>query len=242
MALPKISHPTFTLELPSNKTKIRYRPFTVKEEKIILIAQNTDSFDAKIDAIKQLINNCILDKEFDVDNITMFDLEFIFINLRAKSVNNILTLNVEDEDDGKKYSVEVDLNNIEVIYPDKETNKIQLSDEVGVLMKYPAYKVTKDIEKLVELADKIEDYMDASLKIFASCIDKVYDNETVLIADVDFTNDEAVEFISNISSSAYEKFEEFFKAAPTVVAKGNYKNSNGVVKEIKIENISDFFT
>lgn len=241
MALPKLSHPTFKLTIPSTKQLINFRPFTVKEEKLILIAQTDENLESKISTIKQLISNCV-SEEIDVDSLAIFDIEYIFINLRAKSVDNMLKFIVTDADDGKKYEVEVDLNLVEVNFTDLKQNKIQLTDEVGVIMKYPSFAMAQNVEKLFSTVDTASDYIDSALKVFVSCIDTIYDNDTVYVAGKDFTQEQAVEFISSISSSTFEKFDEFFKNLPTISVTGKYKNSLGAEKEAKIRGISDFFT
>lgn len=239
MALPKLSHPTFPLTIPSTKQKITYRPFTVKEEKLILIAQTEESIESKIDAIRKLIANCVTE-DINMDSLAIFDIEYIFINLRAKSVDNILKLVVTDDEDNKKYEVEVDLNLVEVDFKDNKT--IQLNEQVGVVMRYPSFLMAQEVERAFAKVNTASDYIDSALKVFVSCIDKIYDNDTVFVAGKDFNEEQAIEFISSISSMAFEKFDNFFKNIPSVTLTAKYKNSSGKEKEVKIRGISDFFT
>ena len=169
MALPKISAPLFTVELPSSKRKVDYRPFTVKEEKLLLMAAESDDAAQVNKAIKQILTNCFIE-ELDIDEMPIVDVEYIFLKLRATSVENLVTLKVQDDDDKKYYDIEYDLNEAVVVFDPNHTNKIPLNDEVTLIMKYPSFK----------MIDKMSNVENDVVNIVSLCIDKVVNGEEIL--------------------------------------------------------------
>ena len=234
MALPKASYPIFDLILPSNKQSIKYRPFLVKEEKILLTAYASGEAKDIIIALKQVINNCILTEKIDVDNLTTFDLEYLFIKIRAKSVNNIINLTYQDLDDDKRYEVEVDLDNIEIKEDPSHTNKIEVGNGLGMIMKYPS----------AELATKLEagnDDMQVFFKVLENCVESIYDaNGVYPVEDEDPA--ELEEFIQSLDVSTFKKIQEFFTTMPKLYYEVKYTNSLGTEKVIPLTTLNDFFT
>ena len=138
MSLPKITSPVFTIELPSNKRKMKFRPFTVKEEKLLLMASQSEETETINDTIKQILNNCIIDS-VNIDDMPIFDVEYLFLNLRSKSVDNVVELKMKDEDDDMYYDVEIDLNDAVVEVDPDHTSNIKLNEDITITMKYPSF-------------------------------------------------------------------------------------------------------
>lgn len=227
MALPKIQHPTFKLTIPSNDKKITLRPFTVKEEKILLMAREAKDEDNIIDTIKQIINNCILD-DIDVESLAVFDIEYIMLKLRAKSVNELVELNYKVNNETIPF--EVNLENIEITRNPDHTNKFMITDDVGVCMKYPTLKIAKN---------KTKNMTDELFAKFVQCIDYIYDNDNVYD---EFTFEEMNEFVMSLPSSALEKISEFFNTIPKLQHKVMVTDNTGKEHEVVLEGLTDFFT
>lgn len=250
MPLPKIQHPTFPVTVPSTKKKIRLRPYTVKEEKILLAAQSSDDNDETIYAVKQVVSNCTMG-DFDVETAPMFDVEYLFIKLRAISVSSVveLTYTNPDELDAKgnphQYEFEVDLENVEVRFLEEHKNKIDLGGDVGCVMRYPSFDTMKKVKAQLE-ASLLEPSKDVSVEalfmIYAESIDTVYDEDKVYKAGVDFDMTEMKDFIDGLSSKALEDIQGFFETIPTIYYEIKYTNKNGELKTIPLTGLSDFFT
>ena len=231
MALPKIDHLTYAVELPSTGKQIKMRPFTVKEEKILLAATQAQTMESVISAIQQVINNCIVDGDIDVAKLAMFDIEYLFLCLRAQSVNNVIDVSVEDE--GKTYKGQVNLNDVTVNRSDKHNAKIKLDDNVGVVMRYPNFELAKQVESLSE-----------SEQIFASimfCIDKVFDQENIQSRDVDFTKEELEDFVMSLPAESFRKISEFFETMPSIVGSAVLQTDDGEQKTVELKGLNDFF-
>ena len=230
MQLPKIQTPIFNIEIPSIKKTKKFRPFLVKEEKILLLAQQGNDSDL-LDAITQIINNCCLE-DLNISSLASFDLEYIFLKLRARSVNNLVELKYRDKEDDKIYTFEVDLDNVDIIYDLNHTNKIKINDQYTILMKYPG----------IDLPDQIKTVSqdDVFYKMIVNCIDKVYnDNEIFKMNEYSF--EEAKNFIDNLDVPTFEKIQNFFNTMPKLLHRLEYVNSNGTPRVIDIQGIKDFF-
>ena len=155
MALPKTKHPLFDIKIPSTGKPVSFRPFLVKEEKLLLMAKASEDPTDIFKAIKQVINNCAMDKGFDIDKLAIFDLEYVFIRLRAISVNNIVKVSYRDNEDDKIYDFEINLNTVEVVFPEKISKNIKISDTIGMTMKYPPASIFDDKEYLYNLRQPI---------------------------------------------------------------------------------------
>ena len=231
MALPKISQPIFQLTLPSNGKVVHYRPFTVREEKLLLMAQESGERKDIINVYKQLINNCSIDK-VDVDNMAAVDLEYFFVCLRSKSVSNISKIQVKDKDDGEMYEVEVNLDKIEIEKKPNVSSNVKLTDTVGVILKYPTFKTLSKIEDGSEV--------DSTLAVLRGCIDQVYEGQEVFDT-ANYSKQELDDFILSLNKSHVEQIQKFFEGMPKMVYNAKYVTKDKQVKELKIEGLENFF-
>lgn len=234
MPLPKISYPIFELTLPSTKQSIRYRPFLVKEEKILLAAQSSGEPEDVVLAVRQVINNCIVTEGIDVEQLTTFDLEYLFIKIRAKSVNNIITLTYKDLEDEKKYDVEVDLDQIEIKEDPAHTPLIECGNGISMKMKYPK----ADIAASLKL---IEGETDIFFEVLKKSIDTIHDETETYIAS-DYSSEELDEFVQSLDVNTFKSIQEFFATMPKLYYEVKYTNSLGKEKVIPLTNLNDFFT
>jgi uncharacterized protein YfkK (UPF0435 family) len=230
MALPKIKQPLFSLEIPSTKQIVRYRSFTVAEEKLLLIAKESSELSDIINVYKQIINNCIVD-DINVDSLAYFDLEYIFLMLRAKSVSNIVEIQVTDDDESK-YQVEINLDDVKVT--EQTVDKlIEIDDSIKVMMTYPSY------ESLLSLQSNVND-SSLMLKVVRDCISQIYEGEEVYETS-NYTTSEMDEFVMGLRSKDLLKIQKFFEDLPRVYADIKYRNRAGVEKEIRLEGMQSFF-
>ena len=236
MALPKIDVPIYELTVPSTDEKIKYRPFLVKEEKLLLIAMESGENSDILRAVKDIVDACTFNK-MKIGNMPMFDVEYIFLQIRSKAVGEVSTLRVLCLDDMKTYAkVEVDLNEIEVRVTDAHTNKIELSDEMGVIMKYPT------VDSFVE--NKIDDISPANmLHVIVTCIDKIYDKKGEEVFDAkDSTKQELVDFVEQMNTTQFADVQKFFDTMPALSHEITVKNPK-TKKESKVtlNGLNDFF-
>jgi len=234
MSLPVISYPIHELNLPSTNQTIKFRPFLVKEEKILLLAQSSENMKEIIDAVKTVISNCILTEDVVIDDLTTFDLEYLFLKIRARSVNNIVSLTYRDLDDEKKYTVEVNLDEVEVIKDTTHTNKVEIDDNSGIIMKYPK----ADLSNAMRVT---EGELDVFFDIVKNCIEKVYVGDKLYFAK-DYSEEELEEFVTSLSVGTFNKIQEFFTTMPKLYHEIKYTNSLGTEKVIPLTNINDFFS
>jgi len=236
MALPKIDVPIYELTVPSTDEKIKYRPFLVKEEKLLLIAMESGENSDILRAVKDIVDACTFNK-MKIGNMPMFDVEYIFLQIRSKAVGEVSTLRVLCLDDMKTYAkVEVDLNEIEVRVTDAHTNKIELSDEMGVIMKYPT------VDSFVE--NKIDDISPANmLDVIVTCIDKIYDKKGEEVFDAkDSTKQGLVDFVEQMNTTQFADVQKFFDTMPSLTHEITVKNPK-TKKESKVtlNGLNDFF-
>lgn len=231
MPLPKISQPIFQLTLPSNNKVVHYRPFTVREEKLLLMAQESGERKDIVNVYKQLINNCAID-QVDVDGMAAIDLEYFFVCLRAKSVSNISKIQVKDKDDGEMYEVEINLDKIIVEKKNGVSNNIKLTDSIGVILKYPTFKTLTKVEDGSEV--------DTTLAILRGCVDQIYEGEEVHDT-ANYTKQELDDFILSLNKNQVEEIQKFFEAMPKLVYNAKYVTKDKVVKDLKIEGLENFF-
>ena len=230
MSLPKIASPVFTVELPSNKRKVKFRPFTVKEEKLLLMASQADDSEAVNDAIRQILNNCFVG-EVDIDDLAIFDVEYLFLQLRSKSVDNIVELKMKDDEDGKFYDIEVDLNDAVVEFDPEHTNKIKLNEDIMIVMKYPSFDMIDEMAK-VDDADLVE--------VIGASIDKVVNGEELLDLS-DYSKEEITGFIESFTSKNMRDVEKFFQTLPRLKMDISYMTPNGT-KTKEVVGLQSFFT
>jgi len=236
MALPKLDVPIYEMVVPSTDEKIKYRPFLIKEEKILLIAMESGENKDIIQAVKQIVSECTFNK-LELGDMPMFDVEFMFLNIRAKSVGEISKLKVLCQDDKVTYAaVEVDLSKIEVQVNDDHTNKIELSDEMGVFMKYPSI----DSFSTAGIAEITASNM---LDVIVACIDTIYDKKGEEVYDSkDSTQKELVDFVEQLNTKQFQEVQKFFDTMPKLRHEMKVKNPK-TKKESKVvlTGLSDFF-
>jgi hypothetical protein len=232
MPLPKINQPLFDLTIPSSGKKITFRPFLVKEEKILLIAQQSGNDTEIIRAIKQILNNCV-QEELDIDSLAIFDLEYAFLKLRAKSVNNVVKLAYRDTEDDEVYNFELDLDTIEIEIPQNINSKIEITDLVGMTMRYPSASITDSM-------GDFDNEVDLMTFFIVNCIDTIYDEDNVYIAN-EFSEEEISEFLDGLDVKSFEKIREFFENVPRLYHKIEYTNKAENLRSIELTSLKDFF-
>lgn len=233
MALPKIQTPVFEIVIPSLNKTIEFRPFIVKEEKILLMAQQSSDQRDIVRAIKQIISNCCLDTSISVNQFTTTDLEYVFLKLRSKSVNNIIEIQYTDEEDGQMYKFDVDLDEVDVTKPKHVDNNIKINGNIGIIMCYPSAAIIDQIETF---KDEVE-----ILNFFIKkCIVEIYDEENVYPAN-EHTDQELQDFIDGMDVMSFDKIREYLDSAPKLNHVIKYTNSLGNKKEIVMDNLRDFF-
>ena len=240
MPLPTIETPTYELKLHSSNKKIKYRPFLVKEEKILIIALESQNQNDITNAVTDVLKKCILTKGIDVDSLPTFDIEYLFLNIRAKSIGEDIKLTVTCPDDREtKVPVTVYVDEIKVIKPKGHTTDIVLDDNMTLRMKYPS--LTQFIENNFTIDDASESIVNKTFKVVADCMDTVYTEEDAWEAK-DYTPSERLEFIEQLNSKQYKKVEKFFETMPKLshtieVVNPNTKKKGSVI----LEGLADFF-
>lgn len=233
MNLPKIDQPILQIEVPSLKKKYPFRPFLVKEEKLLLMAKDSGEESDILIAIKQIITNCSLDPNLKINNLAIFDLEYLFLKLRMNSVDNIIELSYIDDEDEKEYTFKIDLNEINVFFPENIDNKIKINNISGIIMKYPKASLYDDNEFL-----QIED--EYFFNLIIKCIDKIYYQDSVYDVN-DYKKEQIEEFLENLDLKTFEKIKNFLNSTPTLKHDLNYTNSLGTERKIELRTLSDFF-
>ena len=238
MPLPKIATPTYELELPSTGQLIQYRPFLVKEEKVLVIALESEDNKQITTAIKAVLKSCILTKGVKVESLPTFDIEYLFLNIRGKSVGEELEVNVICPDDGETtVPVTIDLDDIEVQKDENHSNKIKIDDSIMMELKYPS--LDQFIKNNFDFNDK--NAMDQSFELIASCIDKVYTEDEVW-ATADCTKKEVKEFLESMNSQQFKEIEAFFESMPKLSHTIKVTNPNTKVEsEVTLEGLASFF-
>ena len=238
MPLPKIATPVYELELPSTGETIQYRPFLVKEEKVLVIALESEDVKQITTAIKNVIKNCIKTKDVKVENLPTFDIEYLFLNIRGKSVGEDIEVNVTCPDDGEtQVPVTINLDDIKVQKNEDHTNRIKLDDSNMMEMKYPSlYQFIKNNFNFEERSA-----MDQSFELIATCIDKIFTEEDVWAAE-DCSKKEIVEFLESMNSSQFKEIEKFFETMPKLSHTIKVKNPKTKKEsEVVIEGLAGFF-
>jgi len=236
MALPKLTTPTYELEVPSSDEKIKYRPFLVKEEKILLMAMESKDNTQIISAVKDIVSSCTFEK-LDVKAMPMFDMEYIFLNIRAKSVGEISKLKILCPDDKKTYAqVELDLTKVEVQVGDDHTNKIELTDDTGIIMTYPT--IDSFLESGVETINA-----NNMLDVIGTCILQIYEEKGEKVYEAkDQTKKELTEFIESMNSKQFKQIQLFFDTMPKLTHTLKVKNPKTKKESnVKLSGLNDFF-
>jgi hypothetical protein len=232
--LPKIEHPIFKIKIPSLKKDHSFRPFLVKEEKLLLMAKESKNNADIFAAIKQVVINCSLDKNLNIDKLAVFDLEYIFLKIRAFSVDNIVKVSYRDNEDDKVYNFEVDLNDIKVIYPKQLVDKIEINETTGFVMRYPPASLYSDQEFLNTERDHY-------FKLILKCVDKIYFGDDIYEVK-DIPVDELENFIENLGVGVFKQVNDFMLNTPKIQHTIEYTNEKGNKREIYLNSLNDFFT
>ena len=245
MALPKIDVPTYETTLISSGKKVKYRPFLVKEQKLFLMASQSTDEKETVDVVKQVLNNCIL-SDIDVDDLPTFDLEHLFMQLRARSVGEVVNLkyncnNTVKDDKGEDKVcgglVKFDLNLLEIepTRNEEHNNKIEITDKLGIVMKYPTLGMVKNFDNLQS------ESIDTIMEVIVSCIDFIYDADQMYYAK-DSTKEELMEFVDNLQQDDLEKIQKFFTTMPKISKPLDFKCGKcGYEEKIVVEGIQNFF-
>jgi|AACY02.8.fsa_nt_gi hypothetical protein len=236
MALPKIETPTYELTLPSQDTKIKYRPFLVKEEKVLLMASETGQQKEMIQAVKDIVSTCTFNK-LNASLLPIFDLEYVFLQIRAKSVGEVTKFKVLCPDDKKTYAeAEVDLSKVEVQVDDGHTNKIILDEErnLGVVFTYPTVDT-------VSVGEDVQADSKTLFKVLVNCIDHIFEGDKTYPAK-DSTKEELDKFVEGLTQNQFEKFRHFFETMPKLKHDVEVTNpKTNVTSKVTLQGIQDFF-
>ena len=238
MPLPKIATPTYELDLPSTGETIKYRPFLVKEEKLLVLALESEDTKQITNAIKAVLKSCIQTKGIKIETLPTFDIEYLFLNIRGKSVGEEIEVNVICPDDEEtQVPVSINIDDIQIEVTDDHDNKIQLDDSLMTEMKYPSLE--EFIKNNFDFND--ENQMDQSFALIASCIDKIYSEDEVW-ATADCTKKEVNEFLESMNSSQFKEIEKFFETMPKLSHTLTVTNPKTKVEsEVVLEGLASFF-
>jgi len=238
MGLPKIATPVYELEIPSLKKNIRYRPFLVKEEKILIIAMESEDTKQIANAVKTVISNCILTKGIKIDNLATFDIEYLFLNIRGKSVGETVDVLITCPDDGKtQVPISINLEDIKVDINENHTKDIKVDENLTLRMKYPS------IQEFVKtnFSKDLTGSVDETFGMICDCIEQIYNSEESWAAS-DCSKKELAEFLEQLTTKQFKDIESFFVTMPKLSHTINLKNPNtGVESEVVLEGLTSFF-
>jgi len=236
MALPQINTPTYELEVPSTGDKLKYRPFLVKEEKILMIAMEAEEQSGIINAVKEIVKTCTFEK-FDVSKAPMFDVEYVFLNIRAKSVGEESSIKLKCPDDNETFAeVKIDLTQVNVEMSEEHNNKIELTDEMGMIMTYPTIDSFSNLGVQEIGAENMID-------VISSCILQIYDKKGEEVFDAkDSTRKELNDFVEQCNTKQFQEVQQFFDTMPKLTKTVTVENPKTKVKsEITLTGLNDFF-
>ena len=238
MPLPTIVTPTYELELPSTGKKVKYRPFLVKEEKLLVLALETENTKDISTAIKTVLKNCIQSRGVKVENLPTFDIEYLFLNIRGKSVGEEVEVNlIAPDDEVTEVPVTIDIDDIKIQKSEEHNNKVKLDDSLIMEMKYPS--LDQFIKSNFDFGDEVT--MDQSFDLIASCIDKIYNEEEVW-STADCTKKEVKEFLEQMNSMQFKEIEKFFETMPKLSHSVTFTNPKTKVEStVVLEGLSSFF-
>jgi len=242
MPLPKINTPTYELTLPSNRKKVKYRPFLVREEKILVLALESEDQKQITDAIIQIIGDCLITKNVDVTKLPTFDIEYLFLNVRSKSVGETVEVNITCPDDGKtKVETSINIDDIKVVKSKDHKLIVKLDDKYSMKLKYPSLDQFIENNFDFEMAEPNES-VSAAMSMLSSCIDMIYDEEESWDAS-ESTKEELDEFIDQLNTKQFQEVEEFFRTMPKLSHKLKVTNpQTGVESEVVLEGLASFFS
>ena len=238
MPLPTIVTPSYELELPSTGKKIKYRPFLVKEEKLLVLALETESTKDISNAIKTVLKNCIQTRGVKVDNLPTFDIEYLFLNIRGKSVGEEVEVNlISPDDEVTEVPVTISIDDIKIQKSEEHTNKVKLDNDLVMEMKYPSLE--QFIKSNFDFSEEVS--MEQSFDLIASCIDKIYNEEEVW-STADCTKKEVKDFLEQMNSMQFKEIEKFFESMPKLSHSVTFTNPKTKVEStVVLEGLSSFF-
>jgi hypothetical protein len=232
MALPKIELPILEMKLPSNGEKIQYRQFTVKEEKILLVAQESKDPEQEIVAAKQVVNNCLLEK--DIGELSMFDLEFVLLTLRAKSIDNNISFNITDPETEEAVEVSLNIDEVSLTRDEAHTNRVKINDEYTLFLKYPT------IDEFINIVGMNPEDPLVNYFIMVSCLDKVASDDEVHLFS-EYKDEEVDDFMGSMTGDVIQGVQKFFETMPKLRHEIKYVNNLGNEKTFVIEGMRTFF-
>jgi hypothetical protein len=240
MNLPKISHPTYPLSVivgPNNKSvNVTYRPMLVKEEKILLMAkQSTDQADF-IQAITQIVSNCVVASPVAIESFPLFAIQWMFLKIRIASVGGTVKLSYKDNEDDKQYDFDIDLNNVKLSEQEEDLDKIAIDDKITIILQYPP------VSKYTVAGVFNKSATDLFQYLLVSSLDKVFGGDDGVYNCAQATEQELLEFIDDIPSSKFDQIQQFLKTIPTLEYDIKYTNSKGTERTIRLRTLEDFFT
>jgi uncharacterized lipoprotein YehR (DUF1307 family) len=236
--LPKIQQPIFSLFLPLSKKTIKYRPMVVREEKMLLLAKESKEYEDIINNVAAVVNNCLVDTDIDIWSIPLVEFEFIFINIRAKSISSTVSLKYYDTYDRKiTHDVEIDVSKIKIEIPENFDSKVMLNDSLGITFKLPTLSMTKNLPNTSQ--DNIN-VVDVSFDVIRNSIGYIFDSEEIYNVS-DYSKEEISDFMESLSAESFAKVESFFKNLPTLKHRVSFKNSKGEDVNIELTRLEDFF-
>ena len=240
MPLPKINTPTYEMTLPSTGKKIRYRPFLVREEKILIMAMESENMSDITNAIVQILGECILTENVKVEDLATFDIEYLFLNVRARSVGETVDVNITCPDDEEtQVEMTIDIDSIKIQKTRGHKNIIKLDDNLSMKLRYPSLK--QFVESNFETG-QIESEVGQSLSMITSCIEMIYNSEESWEAS-DYSKKELDEFVEQMNTKQFKEIEKFFTTMPKLSHKIMVKNPNtGVESEVVLEGLAPFFS
>jgi hypothetical protein len=240
MPLPKINTPTYEMTLPSTGKKIRYRPFLVREEKILIMAMESENMTEITNAIVQILSDCIISKDVKVESLATFDIEYLFLNVRAKSVGETVEVNVTCPDDGEtQVEISIDIDTIKVQKTRGHKNIIKLDDDLSMKLRYPSLE--QFVESNFETTDGLSE-VGQSLSMITSCVEMIYSQEESWEAS-DYSKKELDEFIEQLNTKQFKEIEKFFTTMPKLSHTIMVRNpKTGVESEVVLEGLASFFS
>jgi hypothetical protein len=239
MALPVVNNPEYFLELPSTGQKVKFRPFVVREEKVLLLALESEDISEMSNAVKNVLSACVKGDNLDIETLPTFDIEYLFLNIRGKAVGEEIELSLLCPDDGETYvPIKIFIDEIKVTKNPEHSKQIKINDSLMMEMKYPSLE--QFIKTNFDFQNK-KNQLEQSIDLIASCVDKIYNQEEVWTSS-DVTQQEIVDFLEGFNSQQFQKIENFFETMPKLEHKVKVVNPETKVEsEVTLSGLSDFF-
>lgn len=235
MSLPKIDALIFETKIPSTGVVAKIRPITTKEEKVLLIAKESGETSDVLAAVKQIVNNCLIEPKDVIDELALFDLEFLYIRIRAVSISNKIKLSFKDNEDQETRDFTIDLDKVEVIFPEKDQRNVAVNKKVSIRLRYPPASIYDDKQFLETTGEKV--YGDLAVR----CVDRINDGGNVAYDWKTGKVDELAPWIDDLPVDVYDKIKDFLSNLPTLKHEIVYNNKNGTERKIALTTLNDFF-